>query len=149
MDIEFEKELTSSPTRVWSEEDIRTLRKHVNSGATSILNVINKGSYAITPSQSSKGIEWLNRRSFKKNGDVRKNCPLKAFERSIVQNFREFRFVGLYNVSETGSRNYMPIYRAISNDYTWFEYVAYNFGQIKVLSIGGKRDRIEKVTVWN
>lgn len=125
---------------VWTEKEIIYFRKYLNGSSPATIDQIENllasiegKTYRITQEQNQKGIQWLRNQCFKLNGKVRRSCKFKPFELDIILNFKEFRFVGLYNVSENSYRNYMPIYRTIAKDGSYFDYVAYSFGEFKVL----------------
>lgn len=130
---------------VWTENEIIFFRKYLNGSSSIDINTvyylasqIDNKNFKITDQQSVKGILWLKNKCFTNNFKIRKNCPFKNFEINVIKNFKEFRFVGLYNVSENFYRNYMPIYRCIAHNGDYFEYVAYTWGKVKVLSIKSK-----------
>jgi hypothetical protein len=135
---------------IWTEQEIIYFRKYVNGSIPLDIDSIEHliasvdGKYfRITNQQTVKGILWLKNKCFKNNGSVRKACPLKPFERAVIQSFKEFRFVGLYNVSDNSYRNYMPVYRVVATNGMYFDYVAYSWGEMKVITIGNKKTRFE------
>lgn len=127
---------------VWTENEIIYFRKYINGSsplnaydAQGLIDAVDGKVYRITEQQSVKGILWLKNQCFTGRGILRRSCPFKTFEVNVISNFREFRFVGLYNVSDNSYRNYMPIYRCIAKNGDFFDYVAYSFGQVKVIGI--------------
>lgn len=130
---------------VWTESEIIYFRKYINGSSPleshlvqDLIASIEDKVFRITDQQSVKGILWLKDKCFQKNGKVRRSCKFKPFELDVILNFKEFRFVGLYDVSDNNYRNYMPIYRTIAKDGSYFDYVAYSFGEFKVLGIKTK-----------
>lgn len=130
----------------WGENEIRGLAKLLNSkrfGITErgcerffMINEIERRlneatrTWPITKEQSSKGIEYLRRRYFKKNGEPRKLCPFSETAQNIIRNFKRFEFVGLYEHATTaGSMGYLPIYRVISKHGSYFDYSPVHWGE--------------------
>ncbi len=129
---------------VWTENEIIYFRKYINGSSPldvdsieQLINCVEGKTYRITEQQSIKGILWLKNKCFSTRG-VRKSCKFKPFEINVIANFKEFRFVGLYDASDNNYRNYMPIYRTIAKDGSWFDYVAYSFSEMKVIGIKTK-----------
>ena len=92
----------------------------------------------LTAEQQAKGLAWLNRETFKLNGRVRKNPVLKQYERNVLQGFKKFTCVGLYDLSTNNYRHFMPIYRCVAKNGTYFDYVCKMWGEIVVIEIGDR-----------
>ena len=92
----------------------------------------------LTAEQQAKGLAWLNRETFKLNGQVRKNPVLKQFERNVLQGFKKFTCVGLYNLSTSNYRHLVPISRCVATNGTYFDYVCKMWGEIVVIEIGDR-----------
>lgn len=89
---------------------------------------LSKVQQLITKEQSNFGIEYLRRRYFKVNGQPRKNSPFAEYKH-IIDNFKEFMFVGLYKHENNGSyKAYSPVYRIIAKDKSWVDYVPMHWG---------------------
>ena len=94
--------------------------------------------YNITVDHQQKGINYLINNTFKKNGTLRKNNILGEFEQKVISDFKEFRFVGLFDGGNVHNRFYLPVYRCISNDGSYFDYVGTVYNMIRVLNIESK-----------
>jgi len=131
----------------WSENDIIYFRKAIGYSGIKNANlrralkcafnaVLERLSYAITPEQTTKGIEYLKFRTFKRNGDMRqaKSNPFGAREANIIKNFSHFEFCGVHNPNGfSGYEFYLPIYKVVARDGSSFEYTT-NMGNMEVLS---------------
>ena len=77
----------------------------------------NDCSYKITSDHSMKGIEYLNRKCFKANGQRRhtkqvENMPQEFF--TAIKDYSHFTFIGFEGIrfnQYTGNYHYMPIIR--------------------------------------
>ena len=129
---------------VWTESEIIYFRKYINGSSPldadsieQLINSIEGKTYRITDAQTVKGITWLKNHCFRLDGKVRKGCKLMPFELSVIKNFKEFRFVGLWNASDNAYRNYLPIYRTIAKDGSYFDYT-FHMGWFRVFGIKTK-----------
>lgn len=80
--------------------------------------------YKITPEQTRKGLDWLNNLRKTPNNEERKNNPFGGREERILDDFKEFRLVSFYNISNAygGFKFYIPEYAVISHSNGSFEY---------------------------
>jgi hypothetical protein len=85
--------------------------------------------YTITEEQSQKGIDWLSRSLFKRNGGLRnsKSRPFTDTEctriKLIIEKFGHWRFTGLHDIGTGGYSSFVPTYKIISkNNKLSFEY---------------------------
>jgi hypothetical protein len=81
----------------------------------------------ITSEQKTKGIEYLTRKLFTRQGKVRNDKFTRAVENDdfieAVKKYVDFRFVGYAIVRDNGfMKQYNPIYRLITNDGQYFDY---------------------------
>lgn len=66
--------------------------------------------------QSEKGLAWLrNKRNYKTLGER---------EKHIVDNFHAFQLVEMYDAGTRGGVFMIPVYRVISTDGKYFDYIA-------------------------
>lgn len=89
----------------------------------------------LSKEQQQKGIEWLRKVTYKLNGELRKTQVLGRIERCIIDEFKYFRCVGLYNLSDNNYDQYVPIYRCIARDGSYFDYICKMWGEIEVIGI--------------
>lgn len=90
----------------------------------------------LSKEQQSKGLNWLRQKTFKLNGRIRKNSPLGSYEIEVLNNFKKFTCVGLYNISENSYTQYVPIYRCYNKKGNYFDYICLMWGEIKVTQLG-------------
>jgi hypothetical protein len=77
-------------------------------------------SWRITDSQTKTGLAWLRR------GEIMK-LMTKAQQNIVLNDFECFLFMGVmavYKNPYTGSMDYAPVYRVVSNSGEWFEYIS-------------------------
>jgi hypothetical protein len=121
----------------WTEMEIRYFRKYLreNPSKYSILMNLFKDEYSITSEQTKKGIEYITKVCFKKNGELRKTkyMPFGTREARIIRDFKEFKFVGLYNTGSHYNNFYLPVYRVVSKNREYFEYTAGIWGNMEVI----------------
>lgn len=128
----------------WSEQEIIYFRKAV--GASGIqdaclretlrekfADVAYSPGYRITREHSEKGRAYLLAKSLKKDGTPRKGCRLGDFELGVLRNLEEHRLVGLERAS--AGEHYWPIYRAIAEDGTSFDYVGATYELVQVIRV--------------
>lgn len=88
--------------------------------------------YRIFPEHEAKGLEFLRRCLFRKDGKPRQDKRSSVFfesHRAIVSNFHEFYFVGYSDATcdyglayyHYDRRNYLPVYRCCG-EAGWFDY---------------------------
>lgn len=129
----------------WTENEIIYFRKYLGESSSItddqrhiLLDLFNTNSeYNITPEQTNKGIAWLTNTIWTSKGKARSTELARVFgyrEKSIVNNFYEFKFVGLQNVSQNSYRFYMPVYRVVAKDGSSFEYVAGSMGTVNIVA---------------
>lgn len=97
----------------------------------------------LTKEHQLKGLNWLRQKTFKLNGDIRKNAPLDQCEINIINNFKKFICVGLYNTSDNSYDNYVPIYRCYGKNGDYFDYICLMWGEIEVISINSVNNEIK------
>lgn len=80
----------------------------------------------LTPEHNQKGIDWLRRTQFKKNGQLStaKTTFIGEREAHVIKNFSHFTFIGLVDESSNQWPQPMPVYKCYATDGTSFEYVA-------------------------
>lgn len=88
--------------------------------------------YNITVEHQQKGINYLRDNTFKKNGQLRKNNIFGQSEIDIINNYKEFKFVGLIDVRGY----YLPIYRCIAENGDYFDYTGTMYSMIEILDFG-------------
>lgn len=131
----------------WTENEIIYFRKFVGSSGCKdeitrkrLINLLDKTSdlvgYNITPEQTQKGINYIKNVAFKKSGEPRnsKQNVFGQFEQRVIKNFYCFKFVGLCNIANNGYAFYVPIYRVLAHDGSWFEYTT-NMGRMEVVNV--------------
>jgi len=99
-----------------------------------------RGYIDLETSQKQKGIDWINRKLFKTNGQLRNDQCVKNTYRvehvaEIVKNFRDFTLVGFDDLGTNGYRQLMPVYRCHSIDGKYFDYVGRSGINIDVLNV--------------
>lgn len=95
--------------------------------------------YNITLEHSDKGIKYLRENTYKKNGNTRKNNIFNEFERSVIDDFSHFKFVGLYR---QGMSDYvLPLYECVSNSGDSFTYTGNVYSAIVVTDVHSKKLR--------
>lgn len=82
----------------------------------------------ITPKQTKKGLKWLLNLWKTPKDKERLNNPFGYREEEVLKNFKEFRLVDWYDDTtsyavDRGFHNYLPVYRVIAKDDSYFEYV--------------------------
>jgi hypothetical protein len=140
----FKRHMAQLDTGYYPEGFIQGLRKAMHnrdrkslgwstsksfSGMTSeeidaLLDRISFESPVITPEQAAKGLAWLLDKWKTPKGRERKNNPFSSREISVLENFRRFRLVDFYNVSQAMMALYVPVYRVEAHDGSSFDYYA-------------------------
>jgi hypothetical protein len=119
----------------WTENEIIYFRKYLRSNPDkySILMDSFKSEYSITSEQTKKGYDYIYNTCFKKNGELRetRDMPFGNREAEIIKNFKEFRFVGLNDIGFQ-HQFYLPVYKVIAKDGTYFEYTT-NIGVMEIV----------------
>ncbi len=126
----------------WSENDIIYFRKAVGSSGLKsnderdeLRGAFNSDEgYKITENQTSKGINYLKNTIYKANGSLRNTIKSRAFglrEKAIIDNFSHFLFTDIHNGSSNYYEFYLPVYRVIAKNGSYFEYTT-NMGQMVV-----------------
>lgn len=143
--------------KVLSYQEILNLKKRLNGYSKSRENRLKDkigandyqwlDEYAITPEHTKKGLDWLNKITYKPshyakhNWDldccVRSNCPLGYREIEILEHFSHFTFTGFYDsatytANEMGYHGYLPIWRVYAKDGDSFEYYVAS-GEINII----------------
>lgn len=93
-------------------------------------------SIQLSKEQQLKGLNWLRQKTFKLNGGIRKNSPLGTYEIVVLNSFKKFTCVGLYNNSENNYVNYVPVYRCYGKKGNYFDYICMMWGEITIVSLG-------------
>lgn len=78
----------------------------------------------LTKEQQRKGIQFLTKTHFRKDGTQRKSSKLTPEQLDVIKNFSHFLFVGLEHetfANGTGI-NAIPLYRTVAKDGTYFDY---------------------------
>jgi hypothetical protein len=80
----------------------------------------------LTEAHEAKGIAWLLRTQFKKNGELSsaKTTFLGLREAHVVKNFSHFEFIGLQDEGDSNWSQVFPVYKVYATDGSTFEYVA-------------------------
>lgn len=80
----------------------------------------------LTDIHTEKGISWLRRTQFKKNGELSsaKTTFLGLREAHVVKNFSHFEFIGLVDEGNSNWPQVFPAYKVYATDGSSFEYVA-------------------------
>lgn len=102
--------------------------------------------YNITLEHQQKGIDYLRDNTFKKSGKLRKNNIFNEYCINILNNYKEFKFVGLHeqvNFYGYSSGHVLPIYRCIAEDGTYFDYTGTMYSMIEVLDHGSINLKLE------
>lgn len=130
----------------WTEHEIIYFRKAIGSSglkdreeAAMLVSrfermVHNIGGYRITYEQDEKGRLYLLHNSLKQNGQLRKNNKLGQFEIDVLRNLDFHFFCGLYQM-QAYYEHYLPVYRAVAKDGSYFEYIGVAYFYVEVLDI--------------
>jgi len=86
--------------------------------------------YNITIEHQQKGIDYLRKNTYKKNGALRKNNIFGDFERHIIDTFSHFKFVGMYELS---SGHMLPLYKCVSHSGASFTYTGNVYSCITIV----------------
>jgi hypothetical protein len=128
----------------WTEKDIIYFRKAVGRSGlkdrTESALLISKfehmldniGGYRITREQDEKGRVYLLDNSVKKNGQLRKHNKLGQFEINVLRNLDFHFFCGLHQ-TQAYYEHYLPVYRAVAKDGSYFEYIGAMYFHVEVL----------------
>ena len=111
-------------------------------------NLMPVDGYNITEEQKTKGINYLRENTYKKNGQLRKNNIFGDFERHVIENYVDFKFIGVYPATNglgLNSGYYSPIYRCIASDGTYFDYIGVAYSMIRVLNTSGPANQRLKI----
>lgn len=110
------------------ESEISCIKSRANRGNFEDYEKLFAESYGvqISPEQTAKGLSFLLNLWKTPRGKERKNNPFGYREQAILDDFKEFQFVDIYNASRGYCPFYLPVYRVIANDGSAFEYY-YNF----------------------
>jgi hypothetical protein len=133
----------------FSEHEVIYLRKAIGSSGLKCIDerytllshfqdTMPETGFNITVDHQQKGIDYLRNNTYKKNGTLRKNNILGSFERGVIDNFKEFKLVDLRNASENSYDFYLPIYRCIAKDGSYFDYTGTVYSMIKITDINAK-----------
>ena len=139
--IDKKGEMQNAP---FSEHEIIYLRKAIGpsgikeSGASDYLYDYfydNKPhcDYNITTEHGRKGIEYLLKNTFKKNGNLRKNNIFNEYHINIIKDYSFFTFSGLYNV---GNGYMLPLYKCYDSKGNYFEYTGNVYECIVITGTG-------------
>ena len=77
--------------------------------------------WAITPEQTTQGLEWLNRRPIKKHLEPGDLAILEAFDHFV---FKGYEIVDRTTHSAFPRLTTRPVYRVISKSGAWFDYAS-------------------------
>lgn len=145
-DVTWHERITrfANGSMIWDDNFQRSFRKRLNNLNDAEVRstlydafyfYMPEGGYKISSELSSKGLEYLTRCNFKKNGTPRKNS-WGSYELQVIRNFSHFTFSGLYDLSENSRTQYAPVYRMYSTLGNWFEYIGVPFEMSLVLAHG-------------
>lgn len=145
-------ELVSDVGRVWTEGEIVSFRSLINtklSDAPDIREMLMERfhtsvelvPFQLRQEQQVKGLMWLRRTQLNTKGLLRnaKTTFITELDLAVMDSFDSFEFVGLVDVSinsSSGYRSYVPIYKCISTNGSWFSYATSSNGNCKVVSRG-------------
>lgn len=129
---------------IFTEREIIALRGRLNSSSKlpddeknilwdAFYELMPEGGYKITSEQSKKGIDYLKNNTWKKNGDLRKNNIFGTRELEILEDFKEFRFIDLYNDSPNFYVNNVPVYSVIDKEGYSFDYTGVCYSMIRIV----------------
>lgn len=145
----FDKYIALIKKKAFTENELISFRRAINDSSImaqyKIHYLIREFEYNhinLTLDQQYKGINWLRNKTFKLNGQTRKNSPLSYFEQQVIKDFKEFKCVGLYNQSDNQRPFRVCIYRCISIKGLYFDYCVETNGTVKVFAIGDKQGTI-------
>ena len=116
-----------------TEKEIQLIKNRMNKGEDVNLEYLYEGGISITPEQTKKGIDWLIDKWKTPRGIERKNNPFGYREQAVLDNFDHFKLIDFYNVGNTSFDNYVPYYRVVAKDGSYFEYAFGHGGEIRIL----------------
>jgi hypothetical protein len=118
---------------ILTERDIITLKSRLNNNKERIESF--NFPYNVTIEQSNKGIEFLRKRYFKKNGGLTVNAEreLENKEIEILRDFDHFEFNGWYDGYNGYRYNYQPIYRVYAKDNNYYFDYYYDFNGLHII----------------
>lgn len=145
-------ELVSVAGRVWAEGEIVSFRSLINTKLSDAPDVrdmlmerfnasIDVVPFQLEGTQQLKGVAWLRATQLNAKGLLRnaKTTFITELDLAVMDSFDSFEFVGLVDVSinsSSGYRSYVPIYKCISTNGSWFSYATSAHGNCKVVSRG-------------
>ena len=126
-------------TNTISESEILLIKGRLNKGnldseTQEVVDFINENYLNITPEQTKKGYDFLMSAYKTPTGKEKSNTPFADREKSALDTFEEFQFVGFTNVGRGSFDNYLPLYAVIGKMGS-FEY--YYDGKINIYAEKG------------
>ena len=123
-------------TNTISESEILLIKSRLNKGnldseTQEVVDFINENYLSITPEQTKKGYDFLMSAYKTPSGKEKSNTPFSNREKSALDTFEEFQFVGFINVG----KGYVPLYAVIGKMGS-FEYY-YDFNKINIYAEKG------------
>lgn len=109
-----------------------------------IMDALSGRKIRITEEHSNQGINYLKRLAFKTNGEPRrtKNFPFTAHDLETLNNFKEFRLVGLDEIPNNYGEpfGYNSIWRVYSRTRgEYFDYVQGHWSDLHIIDRGFKK----------
>jgi len=142
----FREILSILSQNVLSQNEIKKIKQAVNPNSCLsdhlkeiILNITKESIYSISGTQTVFGINWLKEKLFKKDGQLRKSTgPFCHREIEIINNFKEFKFVGFKALenrfTDLFTGHYDIVYKTIDKKGNYFLYTGVCFEEIDILN---------------
>lgn len=110
-----------------TESEILLMKRRLNNGKYDIDVLSDVGEKNLTPEQTEKGKAWLMKQYKTPTGKEKENSPFGYRETEVLDNFDHFELVDWYDDSnyfqtQSGIKNYQPVYRVVAKDGSGFEY---------------------------
>ena len=146
--IDSKRENFNAP---WSESEIIYFRKAIGLAGindvklrSNLLDYFNSSmpdeGFNITLDQKEKGINYLLSNTYKKNGTLRKNNIFGTFELNVLKQYEDFKLISLYEYGNGGY--YLPVYRCISKNGSYFDYLGTVYSQIKIFNTNSTKLKV-------
>ena len=144
----FKKNLEILASNCISEKDVASIKRSLNPSSycneyqsKAILEAVNSAEWNLNEELTKKGIDYLNKRVFKNNGDIRKCASsmldeMNDFHFEILKNFKKFLLVGFKNISPNSYDCYVPVYRVIAKNNDFFDYTGIQFETSEIVFTG-------------
>jgi hypothetical protein len=123
----------------WTESDVKQalkLLRHNKIKASELFtekqnyNLYHGNGVRLTSEQTNKGLHFLNKKTFAKNGSIKNSSALQEREAEILSTAREIKLQDFH--SERMNGDYVPVYKVVSNLGDSFDYY-YRLGKIHVI----------------